>query len=707
MHGLPLITTLAVALTAAWLLGLITQRLRMSPIVGYLLAGVMIGPYTPGYVGDAGLAQQLAEVGVILLMFGVGLHFHLKDLLAVKSIAIPGAIGQCLFATLTALGVFWALGYSLPAAAVIGVAMAVASTVVLMRVLSDANALDTPAGHVAVGWLIVEDVLTVVVLVLIPLFGDAERGAGQPAGGVLSTVLLALGKLAALTAIVLLAGSRLIPWVMVRVAALRSRELFTLTVLVFSIAIAAGAYSFFGTSMALGAFLAGMVVAQSPVSHQAAADALPLRDAFAVLFFVAVGMQFDPGFLLKEPVTILAALAIILLCKPLVAIGIVALLGHSLRTALTVAFGLAQVGEFSFIVSETARAHSLLPASGHHVLVAAAILSIMINPLLFRLVAPAEAWIRRRPWLWRLLNAAAERRGRDLNQDATQRVEIATLDKARLAIIVGFGPVGRSVHGLLNDAGLATVVIDLNLDAVALLQARGEAAIYGDAARETILDLAGVRRASHVVVTLPHSADRVAIVAIARSMNPELRILVRARYLREREALLQVGVTAVVFEEAEAAIRLARLVLTDTGSQHADTLRKLRELRVQLARDAGTSLRPRSVRSVMVPWDRVQRISSGASRQEILQQATRQQFSRWPVLDAASGEVLGYVLAQDLTDSDAADPDWVHLLRPLPVAAPEQDVEATCLQMQAADSTICLVLEAGDPVGIVTLEDLL
>ena len=412
MHDLPLITTIAAAFTAAWLLGLLTQRLGLSPIVGYLLAGVLIGPHSPGFVGDVDLAHQLAEVGVILLMFGVGLHFHLKDLLAVKSVAIPGAIGQSLVATLLGIAVFAALGLPVKSGAVIGMAMAVASTVVLMRVLMDADALNTPQGHVAVGWLLVEDVFTVIILVLIPVLGtDASAAEGATRPGLWASLGLALLKLSALVAIVMLGGSRAIPWVLVQVARLRSRELFTLTVLVFSIAIAAASYAFFGASMALGAFLAGMVVAQSPVSHQAAADALPMRDAFAVLFFVSVGMLFDPAFVVREPLMILAALAIILIAKPLAALLIVALLGHSARTALTVALGLAQIGEFSFILSELARKHGLMPESGHNVLVAAAIISITLNPILFRSLNPIEARLRRRPRLWTLLNGRAERRG--------------------------------------------------------------------------------------------------------------------------------------------------------------------------------------------------------------------------------------------------------------------------------------------------------
>jgi CPA2 family monovalent cation:H+ antiporter-2 len=593
MHDLPLITTIAAAFTAAWLLGLLTQRLGLSPIVGYLLAGVLIGPHTPGFAGDVHLAQQLAEIGVILLMFGVGLHFHLDDLLAVKSIAIPGAIGQSLVATLLGLAVFSAFGLPLSSATVIGAAMAVASTVVLMRVLMDAGALESADGHAAVGWLLVEDIFTVVVLVLIPaLAGDGAEPAAGPFSLSLVTALgWAILKLVALAALLMVAGRRAIPWVLVQVARLRSRELFTLTVLVFSIAIAAGSYALFGASMALGAFLAGMVVAQSPVSHQAAADALPLRDAFAVLFFVSVGMLFDPAFLVQKPLMIVAALSVILIAKPLAALAIVALLGHSARTALTVAVGLAQIGEFSFILSDLARKHELMPEVGQNALVAAAIISITLNPLLFRGVGPLETWLRRRPKLWAALNGRAERRMQSANLIAQEQIARHLDSAPRLALVVGFGPVGRSVHRLLADAGLATVVIDMNLDTVSELNAQGITSVFGDASHESILAQAGMRRASHLIVTLPRSSDQVAVAAAGRSLNAGAKILVRARYLRERESLEQAGATAAVFEEAEAAIALARLVLADTGARGEAAEQKIRDLRLQLLEENLSDLR--------------------------------------------------------------------------------------------------------------------
>ncbi|MDF1814762.1 MAG: cation:proton antiporter [Verrucomicrobiales bacterium] len=487
MHDLSLISTIAAGFTAAWLLGLLTQWLRLSPIVGYLIAGVLIGPHTPGFVGDVGIATQLAEVGVILLMFGVGLHFHLKDLVAVRRVAIPGAVVQSAVATVAAMGLFHLFGMPLLTGAVIGMAMAVASTVVLMRVLMDANSLNAPEGHVAVGWLIVEDIFTVILLVLIPVLGSshgaeavahaaaaAGHGGGHAGEPVWWTLGIALGKLAILVFVVMWVGSRIIPRLLVQVARLRSRELFTLTVLVFSVAVAAASYFFFGASMALGAFLAGMVVAQSPVSNQAAADALPMRDAFAVLFFVSVGMLFDPRFLIEEPLMVLAALGVILVVKPVVALIIVGVLGYSVRTALTVALGLAQIGEFSFILSDLAKIHGLMPESGHNVLVASAIISITLNPILFRNLPGIESWLKGHPRLWHLLNRRAERRAAAGYPDAGGQLHDGPPDKGPFAILVGYGPVGRTVHRVLEEASIGSVIIDMNMDTVAALKAAGK-----------------------------------------------------------------------------------------------------------------------------------------------------------------------------------------------------------------------------------------
>ncbi len=581
-HELPLITTMAAAFFMAWVLGIITQKLKMSPIVGYLLAGIFIGPYTPGIEADANLAMQLAEIGVMLLMFGVGLHFHLDDLLAVRNIALPGAIGQSLVATLLGAVAAWALGWPITSGLVLGMAMAVASTVVLVRVLSDNKALETDAGHVAVGWLIVEDVLTVVVLVLIPALGAAVATSQAGAADVEVQSLwislpIALLKLAVFVAILMVGGAKVIPWMMVRIARLRSRELFTLTTLVMAITIAAAAYYIFGASMALGAFLAGMVVGRSPVSHQAAADALPMRDAFAVIFFASVGMLFDPHFLYKQPVLLMAGLSIVLIGKPLAALVIVAVMGYSGRVAITVAIALAQVGEFSFILSNLAKDVGLLNDDGHNLLVACAIVSITINPMLFRQIPRIERWLQKYPKVWKFMNRRAVKRQETMNAHTEARLAEG---ETPLAVVIGYGPVGRTADQLLRDKGLETVVIDLNMDTVRQITAEGRHAIYGDAFNVEILAPA-LARATHLVITLPASANRNPLIASAKLINPDLKIFVRAHYVAERKDLELVGADAVCYEEAEAAVALSRLVLADLGESDDSIRGQIVRLRTQ------------------------------------------------------------------------------------------------------------------------------
>jgi CPA2 family monovalent cation:H+ antiporter-2 len=626
-------------------------------------------------------------------------------------VAIPGAVGQSVVATVLAVAVFGLFDIPWQTGAVIGMAIAVASTVVLMRGLMDHDMLKSTPGHVAVGWLIVEDIFTVVLLVLIPVLGNGlgEGGDLEAAVGAAfwQSLGLALLKLTALVVIVLLAGSRVIPRVMVHVARLRSRELFTLTVLVISVAIAAGSYSFFGASMALGAFLAGMVVAQSPVSHQAAADALPMRDAFAVLFFVSVGMVFDPSFLLTQPLMVAAALGIILVAKPLTALVIVALLGHSARTALTVAIGLAQIGEFSFILSDLARQHSLMPEAGHNVLVAAAIVSMTLNPLLFRALPKIESWLKARPRLWRILNGRAERRAADSNQAVADQLADANNSNDRLAIVVGYGPVGRSVHRLLREANLSTVIIDMNMDTVSSLKAEGQVAVFGDASHESILEQAGMRRASYLVLTLPHTSERAAVVAAAKNLNPNVRILVRARYIRERDDLEQAGATAAVFEEVEAAVALARLVLTDTGLHREAAARKIKDLRLQIIMENVSNIGWQRVRSVMVPWPRVRWLPASADRDTVLAQVSQERFSRWPVVELPSGRPLGYLLTKDLI-ARASSSEWLALVRPLKAIRPDDTIEAVLMRMQDEGDSVYVVVEDGQrPSGLVTLEDIL
>ncbi|HYF50207.1 MAG TPA: cation:proton antiporter [Planctomycetota bacterium] len=579
MHDIGLILTIAAGLSAALIFGIITHKLGLSPILGYLLAGIAVGPHTPGFVGDTHIAAQLAEIGVVLLMFGVGLHFHLKDLLAVRNVALPGAVVQSVVAT--ALGIIAALGagWGILAGAVLGMAISVASTVVLLRVLIDNNMLNTREGHVAVGWLVVEDVFTVLVLVLLPSFVHAmQSSTGAGSESIAWTLFLAMAKLTALVAIVLVAGGRVIPALLTWIARLRSRELFTLTVLVLALGIAVGSAKFFGASMALGAFLAGMVVSQSEVHHQAASDALPMRDAFAVLFFVSVGMLFDPRILLQQPGLVAVVLGIILLGKPLAALLIVLVLGHSVRTALTVAIGLAQIGEFSFILADLGRALKVLPTEGHSILVAAALISITLNPPLFRGLNRIEASLQRRPAVWRFLN----RRSRDAQQ-APVPTELLVESPAEVrAVVVGYGPVGRTLTRILADFRIRPVIIDLNVDTVKKLNASGHTAIYGDASSREILQAADIARARYLLVTLPDLAARFPVIATAKTINPELKVFTRARYLGERGMLEEAGASAIAYEEAEVAVSLAETLLNEVGATPASIDSEIARIRREI-----------------------------------------------------------------------------------------------------------------------------
>lgn len=552
MHDITLITTVAFSLTAALIFGLLAKRLGLSPIVGYLVAGMAVGPHTPGFVGDVELGKQLAEIGVILLMFGVGLHFHLKDLLAVRAIAIPGALGQSALAT--GCGVLVALamkGWSVSSGLVLGIAVAVASTVVLLRVLMDHGLIETTEGRVAVGWLVVEDIITVLVLVLLPTLAVGGASGG---GNVWATAGIAVLKLAALGAVVAFVGARFVPWLLLRVARLRSSELFTLTVLVIALAVATVGYITFGASMALGAFLAGMVVGQSKVSHQAAADALPMRDAFAVLFFVSVGMLFNWHTVLDAPWLVAALLVIVLIVKPLVALAIVLVGGHSLRTGLVVAGGLAQIGEFSFILAETAGSLKLMPTEGHHALVAAAIISISLNPWLFKRLLALEPQLQKYPRVHDWLDRRSAKLGKRVNAAEAARPMAEAL---RRVIIVGYGPVGRTVQRRVVEYGLESMVIDLNVDTVLALQAEGRHAIYGDATRAGVLQEAGVAKAEYLVISLPVAGASLSVLTAARSLNPGIKTLVRARYQADGGVLEQAGADAVCYDEAESATALA------------------------------------------------------------------------------------------------------------------------------------------------------
>jgi CPA2 family monovalent cation:H+ antiporter-2 len=553
MHEIPLITTIALALSAALLFGLIARRLGLSPIVGYLIAGVLIGPHTPGVVGDAKIASELAEIGVILLMFGVGLHFSLKDLLAVRSIAVPGALGQSTAATLACAALAVAVGWTWQTGLILGIAVSVASTVVLLRALLDHGGVDTPEGHVAVGWLIVEDIITVLVLVLLPPLA-ATGGNGADLWQTIATAVL---KLTLLTAIMMLAGARFVPWLLLRVARLRSRELFTLTVLVMAICVATISYVAFGASMALGAFLGGMVVGQSKVSDQAAADVLPMRNAFAVLFFVAVGMLFDYRAVLESPMLMLGVLGIILLVKPVAALAIVIIGGHSLKTALTVAGGLAQIGEFSFILGDMAQSLGLMPGKVNSMIVAGAIISIGLNPFVFRRMLALEPVLGRSALLTKWLARRSEKLGARANEIAAEQMQ----DPG--AIVVGYGPVGQTVTRLLAEFEINPIIVETNVDVVLELQQRGKQALFGDASRPEILRAARLDAAAYLVVTVPHAEISLRIIQAAREVAPLVRIITRAEYINQSEAFVQAGAAIIRYDEAESAAALAEALLQD------------------------------------------------------------------------------------------------------------------------------------------------
>ena len=581
MHDISLITTIAFGFAAALFFGLVAKRIGLSPIVGYLLAGIAAGPHTPGFVGNIQLAGQLAEIGVILLMFGVGLHFHLRDLLVVRSIAIPGALGQSVLATFAMVGVAVFAGWSWTQGVVLGIAVSVASTVVLLRVLMDSGALESASGHVAVGWLIVEDIVTVLVLVVLPALavnaglaevasGGALAGAAEAGWGVLWAAGFAILKLLALGALVVVVGSRFVPWALMRVARVRSRELFTLAVLVMSVAVATAAYAVFGASMALGAFMAGMLVGQSKFSHQAGSELLPLRDAFAVLFFVSVGMLFDFRAVLQTPLLLAGVLAVILVVKPLGAFFIVLLCRHTVRTGLVVAGGLAQIGEFSFILAEVARANELIPAQAYSLLVAGAIISISLNPILFNHLLALEPWIEKHAAWTRWLGRRTAAHGSAINA-ATPHGTAAPAD----AIVIGHGPVGRAVTDVLKLFKIKPLIIEMNVDTVAELHNRGMRALYGDATRPEILKKAFLEKARCLVITTPEPATRLAIITAAREVNPGIHILTRARYVNEHAALREAGANLICCDELAGAASLAEALLLDQGAPREQIEREI------------------------------------------------------------------------------------------------------------------------------------
>ncbi|UHQ19301.1 Kef family K(+) transporter [Lysobacter sp. KIS68-7] len=572
-HDFALISTLATAFGAALILGFVAAKLRMPALVGYLVAGMVIGPFTPGVVADTGLASELAEIGVMLLMFGVGLHFSLDDLWAVRKIALPGAVLQ--IAAATAMGAFaaWFWDWSWGAAIVFGLALSVASTVVLLRALEARGVLESMNGQIAVGWLVVEDLAMVLVLVLLPplagaLGGNAPEGGvpgaiGTAASGNVWAVLgLTLLKVGAFLALMLVFGRKLLPRLLWWVAQTGSRELFTLATVAFAVGIAFGAAELFGVSFALGAFIAGMVLRESELSHRAANETLPLQDAFAVLFFVSVGMLFDWHVLVDEPMHVIATVAIIVFGKTLVAAAIVLLLRYPLNTALTVSASLAQIGEFSFILAGLGVSLGVLPKEGQGLILAGAIISIAFNPLLFAAVSPITRWMRERSALARQLEQPA---------DPTATLPMSTDPKylAGHAVLVGYGRVGKRIAQTLSEQGVPVVVVDQNRERVELLRERGFAAVSGDASEPATLVQAHISGARFLVVAIPDTFDVRRMVDTARTINPGIDIVVRSHNAEEAALLAKEGAGHVFLGEVELADGMTDYVLSKGASAKA------------------------------------------------------------------------------------------------------------------------------------------
>jgi len=552
-HETPLLAMLAVGFGLAFALGLVAQRLRLPPLVGYLVAGVLVSPFTPGYVANAALASQLAEVGVILLMFGVGLHFSIGDLRAVRRAAVPGALTHMVLAA--ALGALlprtW--GWSWSGSIVFGVALSIASTVVLLRALEQQGILDTADGRMSLGWLVVEDLATVLLLVVLPAVvrpaaSLTNKGAGQ---ALWVTLGLTIAKAIAFLAVMLIVGRRVLPWVLEHVARTGSRELFTLAVLVVAVGVAVGASALFGVSFALGAFFAGVVVNESDLSHQAAADALPLQDAFAVLFFVSVGMLFDPAAVLRHPLAILEVVAFIALAKPLMAVPIMLMLRQPIRTALTVSASMGQIGEFSFILAGLGLSLGVLPSEGQSYIVAGALLSITLNQLLFATVGPIERWLHGRP---RLLGALDRPRAEVFveHDDAVPNGHV---------VLVGHGRVGSTIARVLDASALPYVVIERDRRIVDTLRQRGKSAMFGDAARPGILAAAHADRARLLIITTPDPFQTRQVLTLGRQLNPTIETVARTHSAAEQTYLDGVGVGRAVLGEQELAVSMAKYAL--------------------------------------------------------------------------------------------------------------------------------------------------
>lgn len=561
-HSINLITTIAASLGLALLMGLVASRLRLPPIVGYLVAGIALGPHTPGFEADLGLSSQLAEVGVILLMFGVGLHFSVDDLLKVRRIALPGAIVQFLTATVMGIGVALYWGWSFGAGLIFGMSLSVASTVVLVRALEQRGLLQTPNGRIAVGWLVVEDLLMVLVLVLLPpLAGwlggtmDKDVAPSTETSGVLWALGLAVIKITVFVALMMVVGRRIFPWLLGYVASTGSRELFTLSVIAVAMGIAFGSAQLFGVSFALGAFFAGMVMRESHLSHRAAEESLPFRDAFSVLFFVSVGMLFDPIILLEKPLHILAVVAIIVVGKSLAAFVLVLAFRYPLNTALTVSASLAQIGEFSFILAGLGLSLGLLPAEGMNLVLAGALISISINHLVFQANEPLQQWIRSRSKLARLLE-------RPDDPLAELPMTVSSQVVTGHVVLVGYGRVGKQVADALRERGLPFVVAEQNRERVEELREQGIHAVAGDASDPAALIQAHIVRASTLVIATSDALRARLAIEIALALNPKVEILLRVNSEEEAALIRKKAPDVTVFlGERELARNMAQCVL--------------------------------------------------------------------------------------------------------------------------------------------------
>lgn len=594
-----ILMTLTVGLGLAAFLGFLAHRLRLSPIVGYLLAGIVVSTHTPGYMADPHIAGQLAEIGVVLLMFGVGLEFHFRELLAVKYVATFGAVIQSTFTTLMVTGFIHLQGGGWISGLVLGLSVSVASTVVLVRVLADHRELHTPAGHIAVGWLVVEDLFTILILVLLPIIFP-DNASAQAASGfqVVTAIGLALVKVTALIVLAFVIGLRFIPKILEKVAKTHSRELFTLTILFCALGLAMASSLFFDVSPALGAFFAGMIVGRSEFSYRAAADAFPMRDAFTVLFFVSVGMMFQPAQLLASPTLLLSLLVIVLVVKPLAAFPVLYVMHYPFRTILTVGVALAQIGEFSFILVSLGAQLGLISDAMTNAVVATAIISITLNPFLHRGIDPLCRVLQTNPRWSRFLNRVP-RRAEVCHTNETGALMKASVENGFMderdcvgeddipdvkhrAIIVGYGPVGQIIVRILQQNHIEPVVIEMNLDTIKQLRQKRICAVYGNAGQNATLQGAKIESARTLILSSDQVTNAGEMIRLAKELNPKIRILARANYVAQIALLRAVGADLVFAGEAELASVFAESILRELGATDAQMDLERQRIREEL-----------------------------------------------------------------------------------------------------------------------------